>query len=103
MNTHSWTVPTTFGTSRRLTGALVCAVLALVAGCGGSGSGGSEPPLTPVQITISVANASVQEGDAAGVTMNFAVTLSAPANATVLNRLDAPGFFDLLWERLAAM
>ena len=26
-----------------------------------------------------------------------------PANATVLNRLDAPGFFDVVWGRLADM
>jgi purine nucleosidase len=32
----------------------------------------------------------------------FGIT-GKPPNATVLHRLDAPGFFDLLWERLAAL
>ncbi|WP_439594972.1 nucleoside hydrolase [Falsiroseomonas sp.] len=31
---------------------------------------------------------------------DFFGTTGKPHNATVLNRLDAPGFFDLLWERL---
>lgn len=33
---------------------------------------------------------------------HFFGTNGQPTNATVLNRLDAPGFFALLWERLAA-
>ncbi|MBU8540074.1 nucleoside hydrolase [Falsiroseomonas tokyonensis] len=32
---------------------------------------------------------------------DFSGTTGKPPNATVLNRLDAPGFSDLLWERLA--
>ncbi len=34
---------------------------------------------------------------------DFFGTTGKPANATVLGRLDAPGFFDLLWGRLAAL
>ena len=34
---------------------------------------------------------------------DFFGTTGRPPNATVLNRLDAPGFFDLLWGRLAAL
>jgi purine nucleosidase len=32
---------------------------------------------------------------------DFFNTTGKPHNATVLNRLDAPGFFELLWDRLA--
>jgi purine nucleosidase len=34
---------------------------------------------------------------------DFFRTTDRPVNATVLNRLDAPGFFALLWERLTAL
>lgn len=34
---------------------------------------------------------------------DFFGTTGKPPNATVLGRLDAPGFFDLLWDRLASL
>jgi uncharacterized repeat protein (TIGR03806 family) len=56
----------------------------LLAGCGGGGSPTAPPPPPPPPLpVVSIANATVMEGDAGDVTMTFVATLSAPASAAV--------------------
>ena len=61
--------------------------------------------LKPELFGTRAANVSVEltEGKCYGQAVgDFFGTTDRPRNATVLSRLDAPGFFDLLWSRLAS-
>lgn len=58
-------------------------VAVMLQGCSGSPGPDPEPPPAPTPVQISIAGAAVDEGNAAGVTLIFPVTLSAAASSDV--------------------
>ena len=64
---------------------VVASLTMLLAGCGGGSSAPASPPPPPPPpaTAVSIMNASIAEGDAGDVVMNFTVSLSATSTGTV--------------------